>query len=208
MRYNRYDKVANLASSIVFKKWKKDITNGRKKSTSIFHFKKYGISFDVDATLVCKKGYKGLTVDGGSDYSEEAEYGDIIMASFVIDPEWLPEYWEEISMWLKDVFRHELEHLLHSNGDNLIPERFIEDDLALRVMIKSELLPYSCYFVLPKEVDANIRGMYFRSRKEKRPFLEVVNYYLDNYNLTLDEKQNIMQVWRNRVKELLIKTEI
>jgi len=208
MRFNRYDRVANLTSSLVFKKWKKDITKGKKTSHSVFHFKKYGVEFDVEATLKCKKGFNGLTVDGGSDYSEEAEYSDFISANFIIDPEWLPEYWEEISMWLKDVFRHELEHLLHSNGDNLIPEKYIEDDLAVRVMIKSKLLPYSCYFVLPKEVDANLRGMYFRARKEKRPFSEVINYYLDNYSLTEAERNNIMKVWRNRAKELLIKTEI
>jgi anion-transporting ArsA/GET3 family ATPase len=40
----------------------------------------------------------------------------IYSSCFEIDPEkLLPEFWSEISMNLKDVIRHEIEHLTHGD---------------------------------------------------------------------------------------------
>jgi hypothetical protein len=66
-----------------------------------------------------------LNVDGGADDSE-----DYIQVRFEIDPEKLPEFWEEISMNLKDVIRHEIEHLTHGEGDFTIPSKTMEDDMS------------------------------------------------------------------------------
>jgi hypothetical protein len=36
------------------------------------------------------------------------------------------------------------------------------------------MLPKADYFKLEKEIDANLQGMYFRAKKEKRPFRDVI----------------------------------
>ena len=54
-----------------------------------------------------------------------------------------------------------------------------------------ELLPKAQYFKLSKEIDANLQGMYFRAKKEKRPFGDIINNYLDAQDITAKEKEEI-----------------
>ena len=65
-----------------------------------------------------------------------------------------------------------------------------------------ELLPKAQYFRLAKEVDANLQGMYFRAKKEKRPFGDIINNYLDAQDITTEEKEEILNLWRSRNKAL------
>jgi hypothetical protein len=139
----------------------------------------------------------GLKVDGGAD--DQTNY---IEVRFEIDPEKLPEFWEEISMNLKDVIRHEIEHLTHGEGDFTIPSKQMEDDILIRKIIDAKMLPPAQYFKLEKEVDANLQGMYLRAKKEKRPFGDVINMYLDAQDITPEEKEEILDLWRSRLPAL------
>ena len=65
-----------------------------------------------------------------------------------------------------------------------------------------ELLPKAQYFKLAKEIDANLQGMYFRAKKEKRLFGDIINNYLDAQDITAKEKEEILDLWRNRNKVL------
>ena len=65
-----------------------------------------------------------------------------------------------------------------------------------------ELLPKAQYFKLAKEIDANLQGMYFRAKKEKRPFGDIINNYLDAQDITAKEKEEILDLWRSRNKVL------
>jgi hypothetical protein len=69
-------------------------------------------------------------------------------------------------------------------------------------MIDSKLLSKAEYFKLEKEIDANLQGMYFRAKKERRPFKDVINTYLNTQNITPEEKEEILNLWRKRVKAL------
>jgi len=138
-----------------------------------------------------------LNVDGGADDTE-----DYIQVRFEIDPEKLPEFWEEISMNLKDVIRHEIEHLTHGEGFTSNPAKTMEDDMFIRQMIDMEMLPRADYFKLEKEIDANLQGMYLRAKKEKRPFGDVINTYLDAQNITPEQKEEILDLWRSRLPAL------
>jgi hypothetical protein len=100
------------------------------------------------------------------------------------------------------VIRHEIEHLTHGEGDNLKPSKFIPDDILIRQLINAKLLPPAQYFKLEKEVDANLQGMYFRAKKEKRPFKDVIDTYLDAQDITPNEKEEILNIWRSRIKAL------
>jgi hypothetical protein len=205
MAEGRYDTITNRVSSAIFNHWKEDVVQGNKTSTFSEFIESDDLNFDVQATLVLKPGTKKLKVDGGADYSPEGEYDDAIMVTFQIDPAMLPEFWEEISMNLKDVIRHEIEHLTHSDSDNLKSGKYMEDDQYMRDLVKLKLLKNKEYFLLPKEVDANLQGMYLRAKKEKRPFADVVNTYLDAQKITSKEKEEILTLWRKRLPALGIK---
>ena len=205
MAEGRYDTISNRVSSAIFNYWKKQIQSGEEISNFSDSFESDDLVFDVQAVLKLKPGSKELNVDGGADYSPEGEYDDLVLVAFEIDPALLPEFWEEISMNLKDVIRHEIEHLTHSNSDNLNLGKHIEDDQYIRDLIDAKMLKGKEYFLLPKEVDANLQGMYYRAKKEKRPFADVVNTYLDAQKITPEEKEEILTVWRKRLPALGLK---
>jgi hypothetical protein len=205
MAEGRYDTITNRVSSVIFNHWKREVEEGSKLTSFSEFIESDDLAFDVQATLVLKPGTKKLKVDGGADYSPEGEYDDAIMVTFQIDPAMLPEFWEEISMNLKDVIRHEIEHLTHSDSDNLKSGKYMEDDQYIRDLVKLKLLKNKEYFLLPKEVDANLQGMYLRAKKEKRPFADVVNTYLDAQKITSKEKEEILTLWRKRLPALGLK---
>jgi nicotinic acid mononucleotide adenylyltransferase len=193
----RYDKISNQISSTIFNQWREDINNGAEASRLQQYFPFGDEEISIDANISVVPGLGKLNVDGGADDEE-----DYIEVRFEIDPEKLPEFWEEISMNLKDVIRHELEHLTHGEGFTSNPDKTMEDDMFIRQMIDMKMLPRADYFKLEKEIDANLQGMYFRAKKEKRPFGDVINTYLDAQDITPEQKEEIMNLWRRRLPAL------
>ena len=193
----RYDKITNLISSTIFNKWKSDYDNAVEASRIDQTFNDSDLEIDIDANISFIPDSKGLKVDGGAD--SETGY---LQIRFEIDPELLPEYWEEISMNLKDVVRHEIEHLTHGEGPNLNKGKSMEDDELIRKLIDADLLPPAQYFKLEKEVDANLQGMYLRAKKEKRPFRDVIDTYLNAQDITPEQKEEILNLWRSRLGAL------
>jgi hypothetical protein len=78
----------------------------------------------------------------------------------------------------------------------------MEDDLIARIAIDQNLLPRGEYFKLEKEIDANLQGMYFRAKKERRPFIDVINDYLDAQSITPEQKEEVLNLWRPRASKL------
>jgi len=193
----RYDKISNQISSTIFNQWREDINNGAQASRLQQYFPFGDEEISIDANISVVPGLGKLNVDGGADDEE-----DYIEVRFEIDPTFLPEFWEEISMNLKDVIRHELEHLTHGEGFTSNPDKTMEDDMFIRQMIDMKILPKADYFKLEKEIDANLQGMYFRAKKEKRPFGDVINTYLDAQDITPEQKEEIMDLWRRRLPSL------
>ena len=191
----RYDTISNKISGDIFKYWKENLEKEVNRFEKSYIFEDEEL--DIEATLKLTPGTDNLNIDGGAD-SEN----DFIVVNFSIDPELLPKFWEEISMNLKDVVRHEIEHLTQGEGFQLKPGKFMEDDELYRKMIDSELLSKAEYFKLEKEIDANLQGMYFRAKKEKRPFRDVIDTYLDAQDITSKEKEEILNLWRTRNKVL------
>jgi len=193
----RYDKITNQISSTIFNKWKSDYDNAAEVSRIDQTFNDSNLEIDIDANISFIPNSEGLKVDGGAD--SETGY---LQIRFEIDPELLPEYWEEISMNLKDVVRHEIEHLTHGEGPNLNTGKSMEDDELIRKLIDADLLPPAQYFKLEKEVDANLQGMYLRAKKEKRPFKDVIDTYLNAQDITPEQKEEILNLWRSRLRAL------
>jgi len=193
----RYDKITNVISSKIFNQWREDFNNGAKASRLEQFFPFEGEDIDIDANISFIPGIGVLRVDGGAD--DQTNY---IEVRFEIDPEKLPEFWEEISMNLKDVIRHEIEHLTHGEGGLSNPAKYMEDDTLIRKIIDAKLLSPAQYFKLEKEIDANLQGMYLRAKKEKREFKDVIDTYLDAQDITPEEKEEILDLWRSRLPAL------
>lgn len=193
----KYDKLTNSISSAIFNHWKQDYENEVDESHYDQTYEMDDLYIEVNADIKFIPGSKQLKVDGGAD--PKTEYLEI---KFEIDPDLLPDFWEEVSMNLKDVVRHEIEHLTHGEGPNLKPSKYIPDDQLIRAIINADMLPQAAYFKLEKEIDANLQGMYLRAKKEKRPFKDVLDTYLDAQSITPKEKKEILNIWRKRSKAL------
>ena len=165
MSNNKYNKAANAASALVFNAWKEGFEQGKLRVRVDTSYQYKDVCFDIDASIVFRKGIDRLNIDGGAGYDADLEDEDFIQVRFEVDPKLIPDYWEEISMNLKDLFRHEIEHLIHGEGWNSVPSRMMEDDAPIRKMINTRLLPRVEYFKLEKEVDANIAKMSILERR-------------------------------------------
>jgi hypothetical protein len=114
-------------------------------------------------------------------------------------------------MRLKDILRHEIEHLTQS-GWNLKNAKYQRADLAMRNRIATGQIPTSRYYTLPKEIPAMLQGLYTRAKKSKQPFKDVVDANLqqgvDNGVITAQQKEQIKSVWRKYLPKLGIAQEL
>jgi hypothetical protein len=210
----KYDTLTNQISSDILRAWKQDYDSGFKSSEfyELYDFGPYGL--EVEGNIEYKPNKEKLTVDGGADDSSRKTPA-FIKADFIVDPKLLPDDFPEIAMNLKDVIRHEIEHITQSGrakagkytrdlktGKLKWQGKDFADDQLIRNMINMEFLPKAEYFKLEKEVDANLQGMYLRAKKERRPFRDVIDDYLDAQKITPEEKEEILDLWRTRLPAL------
>jgi hypothetical protein len=151
---------------------------------------------------------------GGDAYNDTGKQSDnvpLIEVRFEIDPADYPKILTELAMHLRDILRHEIEHTTQS-GWNMIDGKYIPSDQSIRKKINSGQLSPARYFTLPKEIPAMIHGLYFKAKKSKQPFKQVVDNYLsmwvDNNTITEKEKQNIIKTWKTQLPKLGIKQEL
>lgn len=205
-----YDGIASKLTSMIFQTWIKG-WNGKKTKIPFTFAVEENISFDIDATLYISKKYDGFTVIESTgadsrDYDDEDyEQTPFIIIDFGINPEWLPGYWQEIYMHLSDVMRHEIEHITQGGRDigNYRAGKPEEDDELTRGLIAQGLLPKSMYLMLPKEIDANLQGLRYEAKKRKESFKETIDRYLETQNyLTDKDREEVLNVWRRRAKEI------
>jgi hypothetical protein len=208
MAEGKYDKLSNMVSSDVFRAWKEAIDSGEDGVQFKKTYQALGGEFDVEATLE-------LTFETGKmDVGEKTgagtdKLGDFIRIDIDVDEELLPEFWEEISMTVKDIVRHEIEHLTHNiGGPTSNPNKGMTDDQEQRDRIKARKSRRNQYFHLEKEIDANLQGLLFRAKKERKPFADVVNTYLDSQELGPRQRSKILKMWRDRMPALGIRQSL
>jgi hypothetical protein len=206
----RYDKSSNQFSKIVFEFFKDVHDRGDKKgefelSVGPDDEDIQSNQFEFDLAGVVEITDDEYSVDGGANAgfdNKGEEITPLLSVSFKIPKN--PD-WQKISFDIKDVVRHELEHLTQDGG-NVRSSKFMEDDQLIRDLIDADMLPKAQYFKLEKEVDAMLQGLYFKAKKSKSPFKDVVNDYLDIFvdqnTITLEEKEDILNTWRTRRKAL------
>lgn len=206
-----YDSLVTKLSRLTIDQWKKDLAKNPKVKQSWVDIdideedgKGRPIEFNYVGMVKFDKKVDGYEIDGTSNSGEEEDKIPFIATLFTINPEILPQAWSQIITNVKDVIRHEIEHLTQS-GDNVRSGKYLEDDIILRDMInKLKLLPKSDYYKLDKEVDAMLQGLYFKAKKSKKPFADVINNYLDVAPGidTPEDKEIILNLWRSRRKAL------
>ena len=206
----RYDKSANQFSKIVFEFFKDVHDRGDKKgefelSVGPDDEDIQSNQFEFDLAGVVEITDDEYSVDGGANAgfdNKGEEITPLLSVSFKIPKN--PD-WQKVSFDIKDVVRHELEHLTQDGG-NVRPSKKMEDDQLIRDLIDADMLPKAQYFKLEKEVDAMLQGLYFKAKKSKSPFKDVVNDYLnifvDQNTITFEEKEDILNIWRTRRKAL------
>ena len=202
MAEGRYDKISNQVSSDLFKSLKNGETSFYK------NYETDDLDFNVFGDFIPTGSVEYFAVDGDADYDETGEQNDSIRVIVSYNPKEVPDAFKDIAFTLKDIVRHEIEHLTHSDSDNLKSGKYMDDDSLVRALVKTGALPKGDYFKLAKEVDANIQGMYFRAKKEKRPFADVVKQYFDDQNLPKDDYENILNLMRKRLPALGIKQRL
>jgi len=160
------------------------------------------LEFDLLAKLDFKKTKdRTYKVDGGANEGDDESEGFVAL-SFQVDPRELPRMWSTIAMDIRDVLRHEIEHLTQG-GWNVRQGKEMADDSLIRDLInKYKTLAPKNYFMLDKEVDAMLQGMYFKAKKSRRPFIDIIEDYLDKVGLDPEEKEEIKTRWRGRLKAL------
>ena len=207
-----YDGLASRLVKSAFRQWVKDAGAKKKRSSYTESVEEPGMEFDLTVSLHIDKkvnGFEVLNSTGadGRDYDEEEDEDLIpfINIDFAVNPEWLPAYWSEIYMHLIDVMRHEMEHITQDGEGvgNYRPGKPIEDDQFMRTLIDQGLMPKVSYLMLPKEVDANLQGLRFEAKKRKESMEIAVNRYLDTQDyLTAEEREQVLDLWRERAKKI------
>ena len=208
----RYDTLANKLSSIAFEAFKDIHDRGDKEGSFKFRvdhpddehdIPSKDFYFDFEGVVEITDDEYG--VDGGANAgfdNEGDEITPLLSVKFKIPKN--PD-WQKVSFDIKDVVRHELEHLTQ-DGYNEKTGKYMEDDQLLRDLIDADMLSKSAYFRLEKEVDAMLQGLYFKAKKSKRPFKDVIddylNIFIDQETITQEEKENILDIWRSRGKSL------
>ena len=209
----RYDKITNQVSREVFTNFKEIYDSGAKEGTFEFSVGPDDediFSEDLEFNL---EGYIEVSdemyqPDGGANagYDDDGEeITPLIQVSFKIPQDPKEFKWSEVSFDIKDIIRHEIEHLTQ-DGENLKSGKYLEDDQLIRKLINAKMLPKSQYFKLEKEVDAMLQGLYFRAKKSRTPFKEVILNYFKKVGLTKEEQKQILDVWRSRRKALALPT--
>lgn len=201
----RLNPIANKLSSIAFK----IIKAAHEKGKTIDHtlmispYEDADIQIDdleFDLRIILRKGDYNYT--GGADsgqVTEDDPYVEVVVT--------LPEdytNWSELSMHLKDLVRHEIEHL-KQGGINVRRGGEMEDDALIRSLISIGNIPEKEYYKLPKEVDAMIQGLYLQAQKSRRPFIDVAKEYLESQGVSLKDQEEILSLWTKRLPALGIK---
>jgi len=195
--------------------------------------KETDLDFDYEMKAIFVKGSDALMRNGGAykgGFDEkDAWVSPKVELEFVLDPYNFPRDFEELSGQISDVLRHEIEHLTQAGGnergksfnkDSAFGGKFgTEEETAFRNMIEKGIIANGVsYLTLPSEIDANIQGLYLSAKKQKRPFVDVVDQYLyqftDQYDkdgkpyLTKQDVEDVKKVWALRLPALGIKQKL
>lgn len=156
-----------------------------------------GIDVRVVLTIVRDEApeYEGnFILDGETD-----DQSSIIYLYLYLTPGSEPSSYPEIAIDLRNLIRHEIEHLTQ-RGWGEKPGKRMRRNEKVRRRARSTPEFYYRYYKLKDEVPANLHGLYSEAKSRKLPFKEVVNNYLDKKIeqgvIPAKEKMGIYRLWK------------
>lgn len=162
-----------------------------------------GVDVTVYLTIVRDEfpPYSGdFILDGETD-----DQNSVIYTYISLDPTKEPECYKEVSLDLRNLIRHEVEHLTQ-RGYNVIDSKKIRRNDAMRRRIQDNPEIRHKYYKLKDEVPANLQGLYSEAKSRKIPFKDVVNSYLDKKVdqgiISPIEKIRIYRLWKNAAEKI------
>jgi len=166
-----------------------------------------GVDVEVDLKFaISEDGVKkgAFFIDGSAEADEDYPSIEVNIA---IHPEDGEKILSKIQPVLRDLVRHEIEHLTHGRGSAALkPSKVMRGDKAARVKIRGNEKNYYKYFLLPKEVDANIHGLYSKAKTMKQPYQKVVDDYLDSLVddgiISKKNRELIYKTWKARIPKI------
>lgn len=145
--------------------------------------------------------YQGnFVLDGETD-----DQNSIIYLYLYLTPGSEPSAYPEIAIDLRNLIRHEIEHLTQ-RGWGMRPGKKMRRNEVVRGRIKSNPDHYYRYYKLKDEIPANLHGLYSEAKTRKLPFKEVVNNYLDKKVeqgiIPAKEKMGIYRLWKAAAQKI------
>jgi hypothetical protein len=167
-----------------------------------FHSEKTGVEAEVNLVLVRDEMppyEKDFILDGHVNDEE-----GIIYVELSINPEREPECYNTLRGELRDLIRHEIEHLTQ-RGLNVKASKKIRRNDHIRNKIQREG-SYHKYYKLKDEKIAGVQGLYARAKSLKKPFQEVAMDFLkskrDEGIISGKEAVEIYNKWRKEIPKI------
>ena len=139
--------------------------------------------------------YQGdFILDGESD-----DESSVIYLQVSLPPGSEPGVYPDIAIDLRNVIRHEIEHLTQRGWGEKVGKTERRNEAVRKRITENPDLHYR-YYKLKDEIPANIQGLYSEAKARKMPFKEVVNMYLDKKVqqgiIPPTEKMRIYRLWK------------
>lgn len=143
---------------------------------------------------------KDFILDGETD-----DQNSVIYTYISIDPESEPQCYTEIAFDLRNLVRHEVEHLTQRGYGEKPGKRVRRNEAMRRRISDNPSLRYK-YYQLKDEIPANLQGLYSEAKSRKIPFGEVISKYLQNKVdqgiISPKEMNQIYLLWRDKAKKI------
>jgi len=145
--------------------------------------------------------YQGeFILDGETDDQNSSIY-----IYLYLTPGTEPRVYPEIAVDLRNLVRHEVEHLTQ-RGWGEKERKGMRRNEGVRKRISSNPDLYHRYYTLKDEIPANLQGLYSEAKTRKMPFKEVVNMYLDKKVqkgvIPPTEKMRIYRLWKATAQKI------
>lgn len=156
-----------------------------------------GVDVAINLTVVRDEApeYPGeFILDGETD-----DQNSVIYLYLYLTPGVEPRVYSEIAFDLRNLIRHEIEHLTQRGWGEKEGKKMRRNE-AVRKRIKENPELYYRYYKLKDEIPANLQGIYSEAKSRKIPFKEMVNRYLDKKVeqgiIPPIEKMRIYRLWK------------
>lgn len=213
----KYDSLVTKLAGYTLNAWKGDYEDNQRKGYFEIEVGP-GKEFDYPHLDFI---YKAQAIFGYNIATRQSGYATPmkpqVVLKYTINKSELPQKWEDISMSIRNIIRHEIEHLMQA-GPNVKKGKEMDSDQAKRKELSTGKKPWwkiwrrtlgtPEYYKLEKEIDANLQGLYLKAKKSRQPLEKVIDDYLE-YTLYLDkqDREDIKDLWRKRAPKLNIPLE-